>query len=72
MRWHPTAAIQAHDAQIAASGITFPRVPAATFHLDRGLHLIPAIDHIGLSDPDMRQAGPWVIRWSALVRMRCG
>ncbi|MBF9044096.1 endonuclease [Rhodobacterales bacterium HKCCE4037] len=47
---------------IAAAGITFPRVPGATFHLDRGVHLLPAIDHIGLSEISLLRGGPWVFR----------
>ncbi|MCH2077436.1 MAG: endonuclease/exonuclease/phosphatase family protein [Rhodobacteraceae bacterium] len=32
-----------------AMGLTFPKPPGATYHLDRGLHLFGAIDHIGIS-----------------------
>ncbi|MEL6914444.1 MAG: endonuclease/exonuclease/phosphatase family protein [Pseudomonadota bacterium] len=32
-----------------AQGLTFPKPPGATFHLDRGLHLFGAIDHIGVT-----------------------
>ncbi|MEM9351332.1 MAG: endonuclease/exonuclease/phosphatase family protein [Pseudomonadota bacterium] len=41
-------------------GITFPDVPGATFHLSRGLHLFGAIDHIGLSDPNLAAGEPQV------------
>ncbi|SDE24013.1 Metal-dependent hydrolase, endonuclease/exonuclease/phosphatase family [Salipiger thiooxidans] len=50
------------------AGLRFPRVPAATHHLNRGVHLLPAIDHIGLAGldatggpyvPQMRHGGVW-------------
>ncbi len=34
---------------IAEAGVTFLDTPGATFHLNRGLNLLPAIDHIGHS-----------------------
>lgn len=45
---------------LAAAGLDFPPVPAATYHLNRGLHLLPAIDHIGLGGGLSAQAGPYV------------
>ena len=41
---------------LEAAGLRFPKVPGATYHLDRGLHLLPAIDHIGHS-PGLRGVG---------------
>ena len=35
---------------VAEEGVRFLPVQGATYHLDRGLHLFGAIDHIGLSD----------------------
>ncbi|SHJ19673.1 endonuclease/exonuclease/phosphatase family protein [Wenxinia saemankumensis] len=33
---------------LEVAGLTFPPVPGATFHFDRGLNLFGAIDHVGL------------------------
>lgn len=49
-----------HDS-LTAAGLQFPPVPAATYHLDRGLNLLPAIDFIGLSGAVTRTAGPFVL-----------
>ena len=47
---------------LEAAGLGFPPVPGATFHLNRGLHLFGAIDHLGLS-PGMGVRGePMVLR----------
>ncbi|MEM1233493.1 MAG: endonuclease/exonuclease/phosphatase family protein [Pseudomonadota bacterium] len=46
-------------ARFEALGLTFPKPPGASFHLDRGLHLFGAIDHIGVS-PDIRP-GPAIV-----------
>lgn len=43
------------------AGLRFPRVPAATFHFDRGLHLFGAIDHAGLG-PGLRALGTPAVR----------
>jgi len=41
-------------------GLQLPRVPSATFHFDIGLHLLPAIDHIGISGSARMAGGPHV------------
>lgn len=46
--------------RLNVAGLRFVDIPGATFHLDRGLHLFGAIDHIGLSAP-MRPAGDAVV-----------
>ena len=52
----PTMAI------LEGAGLRFPRVGAATFHFNRGLHLFGAIDHIGLG-PGLRASGaPMVLQ----------
>ncbi|MEM9969758.1 MAG: endonuclease [Pseudomonadota bacterium] len=43
-------------------GVRFEDVPYATFHLDRGLHLFGAIDHIGTSGSAAIAAGPHVLQ----------
>ncbi|MEM6384290.1 MAG: endonuclease [Pseudomonadota bacterium] len=43
-------------------GLTFPRVPHASFHLNRGLHLFGAIDHFGLSGTAQAVARPFVLQ----------
>ncbi|SDX97513.1 endonuclease/exonuclease/phosphatase family protein [Citreimonas salinaria] len=48
--------------RIAEAGVTFPRVPGATMHFDRGLHLFGAIDHIGLSPGIDLLGGPFVMQ----------
>lgn len=48
--------------RIAEAGLTFPRMPGATMHFDRGLHLFGAIDHVGLSRGIDLRAGPFVIQ----------
>ncbi|MGR3495045.1 endonuclease/exonuclease/phosphatase family protein [Citreimonas sp.] len=48
--------------RIAEAGLRFPRVPGATVHFDRGIHLFGAIDHIGLSDRIDLLAGPFVMQ----------
>ena len=47
---------------IAGAGLTLPKVPGATFHLDRGLHLFGAIDHLGYSGTASLAQGPFVVR----------
>lgn len=42
---------------LEAAELTFPDVPGATFHFDRGLHLFGAIDHVGLG-PGLAPLGP--------------
>eukprot|EP00752_Nemacystus_decipiens_P019321 g17377.t1 len=44
------------------AGLTFPRVPHASFHLNRGLHLFGAIDHIGLSGAAAVAQEPFVLQ----------
>ena len=39
------------------AGLRFPSVPGATFHMNRGLHLFGAIDHVGLG-PTIEAIGP--------------
>ena len=48
--------------RIEAAGIRFLHQRGATFHADRGLHLFPAIDHIGVSRDLDVQGGPWVVQ----------
>ncbi len=48
--------------RLNAAGLGFPRIPGATFHFDRGLHLFGAIDHIGLSGGIDAAGAPIVIR----------
>ncbi|MEM1287002.1 MAG: endonuclease/exonuclease/phosphatase family protein [Pseudomonadota bacterium] len=47
---------------LQGAGLAFPPVPYASFHLDRGLHLFGAIDHIGLSGSASTEAGPFVLQ----------
>lgn len=48
--------------RLEQAGVSFPRVPGATYHLNRGVHLFGAIDHIGLT-PNLRLAkGPFVLQ----------
>lgn len=55
-----------HGAQtmtrLELAGLTFPRVPGATYHLNRGVHLFGAIDHIGLSANLSLARGPFVLQ----------
>ncbi|WP_417720007.1 endonuclease/exonuclease/phosphatase family protein [Salipiger sp.] len=44
------------------AGLRFPRVPGATWHMNHGLHLFGAIDHIGLSPDVALAAGPFVLQ----------
>lgn len=46
--------------QMEAVGVTFADVPGATYHLNRGIHLFGAIDHIGVTDR-LRLAGEAVV-----------
>lgn len=47
---------------LSEAGLVFPPVAGATYHLNAGLNLVPAIDHIGLS-PEARALGaPVVLR----------
>ena len=45
---------------LAAAGLTFAPVPGATFHLDRGLHLFGAIDHLA-HGPGAQPLGPLAV-----------
>ncbi|MEO0485465.1 MAG: endonuclease/exonuclease/phosphatase family protein [Pseudomonadota bacterium] len=47
-------------AEFEALGMTFPPVPGATYHLNRGLHAFGAIDHIGANDPSIFASDPVV------------
>jgi endonuclease/exonuclease/phosphatase family metal-dependent hydrolase len=55
-----------HGAQtlmiLEEAGLKFPRVPGATMHFDRGLHLFGAIDHVGLSGGMRLAGGPYVLQ----------
>jgi endonuclease/exonuclease/phosphatase family metal-dependent hydrolase len=55
-RRSPTAAL------IAEAGIVFAPVQGSTYHFDRGLNLLFAIDHIGATADLRRVGGPWVLR----------
>ncbi|EPX84988.1 endonuclease/exonuclease/phosphatase family protein [Salipiger mucosus] len=47
---------------LESAGLRFPRVPAATYHLNRGINLLGPIDHVGLT-PDLQvSAGPFVLQ----------
>lgn len=43
-------------------GLDFARIPGATYHMDRGLNLFGAIDHIGLGAGATLTGGPWVVQ----------
>ena len=47
---------------IAEAGLRFARVPGATFHADRGINILPAIDHVALSPGLETLGGPYVLR----------
>jgi endonuclease/exonuclease/phosphatase family metal-dependent hydrolase len=47
--------------RLEEAGVRFPKVPDATFHFDMGLHLLPAIDHIGLAGSARVARGPYVV-----------
>ncbi|MGJ8603857.1 MAG: endonuclease/exonuclease/phosphatase family protein [Marivita sp.] len=55
-----------HGAQtmdiLEESGVTFDRIPGATYHLNRGVHLIGAIDHLGRSPSVTLKGGPVVVQ----------
>ncbi|MEO9825860.1 MAG: endonuclease/exonuclease/phosphatase family protein [Paracoccaceae bacterium] len=44
------------------AGVSFAPVPGSTYHLNRGLNLFGAIDHIGTVGPTRAVGGPVVIR----------
>ena len=48
--------------RLEAAGLTFAPVPGATYHLNRGLHLFGAIDHLGVTDQFVLRAGPVVVQ----------
>ncbi len=48
------------QAILAEAGLAFPPVSGSTYHLNAGLNLFPAIDHIGLS-PLVQTLGPAVV-----------
>ena len=47
---------------LEGAGLRFPGVPGATFHMDLGLHLLPAIDRIGVSEGIAVEGGPYVLQ----------
>jgi endonuclease/exonuclease/phosphatase family metal-dependent hydrolase len=47
---------------VAGAGLRFLPVPGATFHLNRGLNLVPAIDHVALGGPVAEAGPPRVLR----------
>jgi endonuclease/exonuclease/phosphatase family metal-dependent hydrolase len=49
-------------AGLKEEGMTFPQVPGATYHFNRGINLFPAIDHIGMAGRVALQQGPFVLR----------
>ncbi len=48
--------------QLQGIGLEFPRVPGATVHFNRGLHLFGAIDRIGATPDVSFAAGPFVLQ----------
>lgn len=44
------------------AGVTFDRTPGATYHLNRGIHLIGAIDHLSRTSDVGLVAGPVVVQ----------
>lgn len=44
------------------AGVTFAPVRGATYHLNRGVNVLPAIDHIGAAGPARLVGGPVVLR----------
>jgi endonuclease/exonuclease/phosphatase family metal-dependent hydrolase len=50
------------QAILQGAGFAFLPVRGATFHLDRGLNLVPAIDHIALAGPVRAAGAPVVVR----------
>lgn len=44
------------------AGLSFARVPGATYHADRGINLLPAIDHIGAAHVGAPVSGPDVLQ----------
>lgn len=49
-------------AVLEAAGVRFARVPGASYHLDRGLHLFGAIDHIGTAGALRLATAPRVVQ----------
>ncbi len=47
---------------LQGAGLLFPGVPGATFHMDLGLHLLPAIDRIGVTEGIAVEGGPYVLQ----------
>jgi len=44
------------------AGVSFDRTPGATYHLNRGVHLFGAIDHLARTGDVALAAGPWVLQ----------
>jgi hypothetical protein len=47
---------------LEAAGLSFSRVPGATFHLNRGLNLLGAIDHLAHGPGAAPLGPPFVLR----------
>lgn len=47
---------------LEGAGVTFDRTPGATYHLNRGVHLIGAIDHLSRTPDVDLVAGPVVVQ----------
>lgn len=47
---------------LEASGVTFDRVPGATYHLNRGIHVLGAIDHLSRTQDVRLTQGPVVLQ----------
>ncbi len=47
---------------IEAAGVAFLDVPGATYHMDRGVNVLPAIDHVGHAGPARPVGGAVVLR----------
>ena len=48
--------------KLSHAGLTFARVPGATYHFDRGINLFGAIDHIATTRNVTIISGPHVLR----------
>lgn len=47
---------------LSEAGVTFDRIPGATYHLNRGVHLFGAIDHLGRTPSINIAGGPVVLQ----------
>ncbi|SMY07232.1 endonuclease/exonuclease/phosphatase family protein [Flavimaricola marinus] len=57
--WHGSATMQ----RLEAAGVSFAPVEGATYHLNRGVNLFGAIDHIGATPGVRLAADPVVLRY---------